>query len=120
MSIIVLLLGALTVGSIAYAVVTVLRMTLSWLKNYIKKKMEDNPPGITDEAVISVQDILDQAPSMKLDAFGEDIQEDDFLVMGIKEDGGLSDDMDIIRADKVDDEVKAVMKKNGGAVKITI
>lgn len=117
---IALVLAALAMGVMGYAVVNILLLSLSWLKNFIKDLLKKNPPGITEEAVISVQAMLEQTPTITLDDLGGDIQENDFLVVGIKEDNGVSDSVDIIRAKKVDDQVKTIMKKNGGAVKITV
>ena len=112
------LLAALAVGSLAYVIVKIALMTFSWLKARIVEKLKKNPPGITEEAVIHIGEILKQAPEVSLSDFGPDMQADDFLMVGINSDGSLDENMDVIRAKQVDDDVKATMKKAGGAIKI--
>lgn len=112
------LLGALALGIFAFGFIEVVLLTFSGLKKLIKKKINNNPPGITEEAIIHIKSILDQAPKLSLEDFGPDIQLDDFLMVGIKDDGNFDENLDIIRAKQVDDDVIASMKKAGGAMKV--
>lgn len=116
----VALFTAILAGALAYAVISIALLTLSWLKNRIVERLKKTPVGITTQAVISVQEILDQAPEISIDNFGPNIKEEDFLIMGIKKDGEIDRDIDIIRAKEVTDDVKATMKKCGGAAKISV
>ena len=106
----VALFTAILAGALAYAVISIALLTLSWLKNRIVERLKKAPVGITTQAVISVQEILDQAPEISIDNFGPNIKEEDFLIMGIKKDGEIDRDIDIIRAKEVTDDVKATMK----------
>lgn len=50
----VALFTAILAGALAYAVISIALLTLSWLKNRIVERLKKAPVGITTEAVISV------------------------------------------------------------------
>lgn len=113
------LIGAIIVGALTYAIVRVAFLTFSVIKDKIREKIKQKPGTISTTAVVSVQTLLDNAPEISLDDFGPKVEENDYLLFGIKEDGTLNEDADIIRAGNIDEQLTDTMEGYGGIIKIT-
>lgn len=113
------LIGAIVVGALAYAIVRIAFLTFSVIKEKIKEKLNNGPGTIGATAVVSVQTLLDSAPEISLDDFGPKVEENDYLLFGIKKDGTLDENADIIRAGSVDEQLTDTMEGYGGIIKIT-
>ncbi len=112
------LLGAVVVCALTYAIVKVAILTFAVVKNKIMEIIRRRPGTVSKAAVVSVQDLLDSAPEISLEDFGPGVQEEDYMIFGIKEDGALDEDADIIRADSIDDELSSTMERFNGVIKI--
>ena len=113
------LIGGIIVGALAYAVVKIALLTFSILKDRIRKKLSQKPGTIRKGAVVSIQSVLESAPEISLEDFGPKVEENDYLIFGIKEDGTVDEDVDVIRAEKVDDQLSNTMDHYDGVIKIT-
>ncbi len=113
------LIGAIVVGVLAYAIVKVAFLTFSVIKDKIKEKLNQKPGTISKGAVVSVQTLLDNAPELSVEDFGPKVEEEDYLIFGIKQDDTLDEEVDIIRAERIDDQLSDTMDNYGGIIKLT-
>lgn len=113
------LIGAIVVGALAYAIVRIVFLTFSIIKDKIREILNRHVGTIDKVAAVSVQALLDSAPEISLEDFGPKVEENDYLLFGIKEDGTLDEQADIIRAESVDEQLTDTMENYGGIIKIT-
>lgn len=113
------LIGAIVVGALAYAIVKIAFLTFSVIKDKVKEILTNKPGTIDKTAVVSVRTLLDNAPEISLEDFGPKVEEDDYLIFGIKQDDTFDEDVDIIRAESIDDQLSDTMDNYGGIIKLT-
>lgn len=113
------LIGAIVVGALTYAIVKIIFLTFSVIKDKVKEKLKKKPGTISTAGVISVQTLLNNAPEISLEDFGPDVEKNDYLIVGMKEDCTLDEDIDIIRAESIDEQLSDTMENYGGIIKLT-
>lgn len=113
------LIGAIVVGALSYAIVRIVFLTFSVIKNKIKEKIKKKSGTIDKGVVVSVQALLENAPEISLEDFGPKVEEEDYLIFGIKQDDTLDEDVDVIRAESVDEQLTDTMENYGGIIKLT-
>lgn len=112
------LLTAILVGACSFILIKIAMLTLNWLKNRITEKLKSKPGMLKEEAILPIRTILEQAPTIDLSVFGENITEDDILMVNVKIDGEIDQDVEVIQAVGVDDAVTHTLKQCGGVIKV--
>lgn len=110
---------ALLAGTCTFFLIKLVRLTFGAIKKRIVERLKKKPGEIpfTDAGLVEVDLLLKNAPSMKLSDLGDDVQMDDVLMVGMKDDGSLDVEVDNFRAEEIDEQLQQVLQTSG-AIKI--
>ena len=110
---------ALLAGTCTFFLIKLVRLTFGAIKKRIVERLKKKPgeSPFTDAGLVEVDLLLKNAPSMKLSDLGDDVQMDDVLMVGMKDDGSLDVEVDNFRAEEIDEQLQQVLQTSG-AIKI--
>lgn len=113
--------AALAAGVLSFLLALTIRLTFGFIKEKIIERLKKSTSSIkmTEAAVIDVEWLLKNPdiPTYGLSSFGDEVQSGDKLLVGIKEDGSLEDEVNVLRAPEIDEQLQNVLQTNG-AIKI--